>query len=213
MIDVVIPTQFDEKRFWTLVHQVKSALSQGVDARVIILSSKENWDANHGKLLGMLSIHEAELVEPFLFRDGDKGDPFDTPTGYMCNPAIHAYMRQPREKLGDWQYHGGDDDCLTPWAFKYLLAASPGKGMVMGRAMTVDREYRDRHDYPMGEEIMRCHIDLSCGIIHTDSLRALQLPWLNIFTGYGDWELVARQAASFPYVLIPQVVSIKSLTL
>lgn len=211
LVDVVIPTRFETPRHFTLLHQIKSALHQGVDVRVVLLCSEENAFHITDKILPALSEWEARGVTTFTAPDGIKGDPFNTPSGYMCNPAILAYMES--DSVGEWQMHGGDDDCLAPWALKYLLAASEGKGMVMGRAVAVNREFEDRRQYALGERIERCHIDLSCGIINTAMLRSLPRPWIGIETGYEDWKLVKRMADHFPYALIPQIVSIKSLTL
>lgn len=209
LIDVIIPTRFDQERHYSLVHQIKSALNQEIPARVILVCSTWNFEKHGSAVLATLSQRELEQVVPFHHADGGREQ--DQPGGYMCNPALLAYMES--DLPAEWQLQTCDDDCLAPWALKWLLGSSHDVSMVLARAVAVARDCSDRRQYKLNETIERCHVGLAAAIFKTDDLRKLDRPWLNIFSGYGDWELIKRMADAFPYRFIEQIVNIQGLSL
>lgn len=209
LIDVVIPTQFRIERRWTLIHQIKSALNQEIPARVVILSSEKSWLYLSNSVMESLTANERANVINFIHADG--GTEQGGPLGYMCNPALLAYMES--GLAAAWQLQSCDDDCLTPWALKSLLGASQGVSMVLGRAVAVSRKYEDRREYKLNEAIERCHVGLAAAIIKTEDVMKLAPPRFNIFTGYGDWELIKRMSDTYPFRFIDQIVNVQGLTL
>lgn len=210
IVDVVIPTMFSPSRHFSLIHQIKSALHQGVPARVVILCSLENYPKRTA-VEECLSVEEKQNLTYFLHPDGQTTDSQFNPKGYMCAPAQKAWLE--KGDAAEWQMHAADDDCLTPWALPYLLANSMGVDMVIGRGVVVGRDYSDQRHYRMGESVERCHVGLACGILKTASIRKLDDPIFDPNTGYSDWELIYRMAGKFPHRFIKQIVVVMGLTI
>ncbi len=212
MVDVIIPTQFAPERMNNLVCQVKVALNQGVDVRVVILCDAKNNSGMYA-LEGLLSDGESARVVIFNHPDGVKGNPFGEQRGYMCAPAIRAYLEADYFKKADWQLHAADDDSMAPWALPALLSHSDGVSMVVGRAVAVNRDHEDRREYRLGENTNRCHVALSSAILKTESILKLKRPLYDANSGYADWELIDRMAQTFEHCFIKEIVNVNPLTL
>ncbi len=212
LVDVIIPTQFRPERMNSLICQVKVALNQGVDTRVVILCDPKNSDGMW-KMATVLSESEADRVVIFNHPDGIKGNPFGEPAGYMCAPAIRAYLEADYFKKGVWQLHAADDDSMAPWALKELLDNSAGVSMVVGRAIAVNRAHEDCRDWLLGCSLERCHVALSSAILKTESILKLARPLYDESSGYADWQLIERMSQRFEFKLIPEIVNVNPLTL
>lgn len=203
-IDILIPT--NRKRLWNMLFQIRAALASPIKTRVTIAMSKP-WPEL------MAHLYPQEMTRIRVIEDapdGTDGDPFHNAAGYMGAPKIKWCLEN--LEWADWFYQLGDDDALLPWGLEHFWHARHGVGVVIGQVLSVSRkEHLDFTPYKVGRKVERLRVSCAGALINIPALRTFEKPWYNEFSGYADWEIIARIKSKFPVRVIRNTVHVLSL--
>ena len=193
-LDVFIPTAKQPERTNNLICQINTALNCGLNTRVTI--------GMEGDYPGLLDNFRKEQLERIRIVTG-------VPQG---TPSISIEHVLETTDWVDWVHIPADDDCVLPWGYQHLWEARKDVSMVLGQVLCVSRAtHLDFSSYKVGRKLEVGFISGACALFNMRSMEKLPKPWMPN-NPVSDFDMIKKMAENFPYTIIPNVVSVMSLT-